>query len=127
MKLPGPPALPIIGNVLQFTSNDLLKLFQELKEFGRTYGPIARLWIGPVFVVALQDPDKIEYVVKHDQLLKRGYLISKLAEPVFRNGLLCIDGDTWRKHRKIITAALHINILETFVENFAKKQRYFSE
>ena len=120
MKLPGPPALPIIGNCLQFTTNDLCKLFQELKEFARSYGSIARLWIGPVLLVGLTDPDKIEYVVKHDQLLTRGYLIRKLSESVFRNGLLCIDGDKWRRHRKIVSAALHINILETFVENFAK-------
>jgi cytochrome P450 family 4 len=33
---------------------------------------------------------------------------------------LYIDGEEWRRHRKIVSAALHINILETFVENFAK-------
>ena len=119
MKLPGPTALPIIGNSLQFTSNDLCKLFQELKEFASSYGPIARLWIGPVLLVALTDPDNIENVVKQDTLLTRGYIIRKLAEPVFRNGLLCIDGDKWRRHRKIVSAALHINILERFVQNFA--------
>jgi len=120
MKLPGPPALPIIGNCLQFTTNDLCKLFQELNEFASSYGPIARLWIGPVLIVALTDPDDIETVVKHDKLLSRGYIVRKLGEPVFRNGLLCLDGEVWRRHRKIISSALHINILETFVENFAK-------
>ena len=121
MKLPGPPALPILGNCLQFTSNDLRKLYQELKEFAHSYGPIARLWIGPVLIVVLTDPDLIENVVKHDKLFSRGYIIRKLGEPVFRNGLLCIDGDKWRRHRKIVSAALHINILEMFVEKFAKK------
>ena len=120
MKISGPPAVPIIGNVLQFTTNDLCKLFQELKEFTTSYGPIARLWIGPVLIVVLTDPDDIENVVKHDKSLSRGYITRKLGEPVFRNGLICIDGDKWRMHRKIVSAALHINILETFVENFAK-------
>ena len=40
MKLPGPPALPTIGNCLQFTSNDFGKLFQECKEFARSYGQL---------------------------------------------------------------------------------------
>jgi cytochrome P450 len=120
MKLPGPPALPIIGNCLQFTTNDLCKLFQELMAFARSYGPIARLWIGPVLVVALTDPDNIENLVKHDQLLTRGYIVRKLGEPIFRNGLACIDGDQWRRHRKIVSAALHVNILEKFVESFSK-------
>jgi cytochrome P450 len=120
MKLPGPPALPIVGNCLQFTTNDLCKLFQECMEIARSYGPVTRLWFGPVLAVALTDPDSIECVVKQDKLLGRGYLVRKLGEPVFRNGLLCIDGDKWRKHRKIVSAALRMNILETFVENFAK-------
>jgi hypothetical protein len=120
MKFSGPPALPIIGNCLQFNTNNLCKFLQESKEFAYSYGPIARLWFGPLLVVALTDPDAIENVVKHDKLLSRGYIARKLLEPVFRNGLLCSEGDIWRKHRKIISSALHINILETFVENFAK-------
>jgi len=120
MKLPGPPALPSVRNCLQFTSNDLSKRFQELKEFARSYGPIARLWVGPVLIVALTEPDNIENVVKHDKLCNRGYLVSKSMEKFFRNGLLKTDGEDWRRHRKIVSSALHINILEIFVESFAK-------
>jgi hypothetical protein len=92
MKLPGPPALPIIGNCLHITTNDLCKLFQECVNIAGSYGPIARLWFGPVLVVALTDPNSIESVVKQDKLCCRGYLIRKLGEPAFRNGLLVIDG-----------------------------------
>jgi cytochrome P450 len=42
------------------------------------------------------------------------------VEQVFRNGLLYLDGEEWRRHRKIVSAALHINILETFVEKKKK-------
>ena len=120
MKLPGPPALPIIGNCLQFTTNNLCKLFQEFTDIARSYGPIVRLWFGPVLVVVLTDPDSIENVVKHDKLCRRGYLAKKTTEQALPNGLLNIKGEEWRRHRKIVSAALHINILETFVESFAK-------
>ena len=120
MKLPGPPALPIIGNCLQFTTNDSCKFFQEFMEIARSYVPIARLWFGPVLIVVLTDPDYIESVVKHDKIHSRGYLVRKSSEHVFRNGLFYIDGDEWRRHRKIVSAALHINILQMFVENFAQ-------
>jgi cytochrome P450 len=120
MKLPGPPALPIIGNCLQFTTNDLHKCFQEFTEIARSYVPIVRLWIGPVLIVVVTDPDCIEMVVKHDKLSSRGYLVKKTGEQFFRNGLFIIDGEEWRRHRKIVSAALHVNILETFVEIFAK-------
>ena len=120
MKLPGPPALPIIGNCLQFTSNDLSKFFQKFMGIARSYGPIARLWLGPVLAVLLTDPDDIEKVVKHDKVGSRGFVARKLLEQAFRNGLLHLDGEDWRRHRKIVSSSLQINILETFVENFAK-------
>jgi cytochrome P450 len=120
MKLPGPPALPIVGNCLQFTTNDFCKLFQEYKETLRSYSPVARLRFGPVLMVVLSDPESIESLVKQDKFWGRGYLVKKLGGTVFRNGLLWIDGDQWLRHRKIISAYLRMNILETFVENFAK-------
>jgi cytochrome P450 len=119
MKLPGPPALPIIGNCLQFTTNDYCKLFEELMEIARSCGPVARLWFGPALIVTLTDPDYIESVVKHDKVGSRGYLARKTLQQTFRNGLLYIDGEQWRRHRKIVSAALHVNILEIFVEKFA--------
>jgi len=119
MKLPGPPALPIIGNCLQFTSKDLCKLYQELKEFVSSCGPITRLWFGPVLIVVLTDPDDFEKVVKHDKISSRGYIIRKITERTFRNGLFHIEGEEWRRHRKIVSSALHISILQMFVENFA--------
>ena len=120
MKLPGPPALPIIGNCLQFTTNDLCKLLHECKELASSYGPFARVWIGPVLIVAIADANYIENLVKHDKSCSRGYLARKSLEKFFRNGLFCSNGEEWRRHRKIVSSALHINILETFVENFAK-------
>jgi hypothetical protein len=93
MKLPGPPATPIIGNCLQFTSNDLCELFREFMEIARSYAPVARLWFGPVLVVVLTDPDCMESLVKHDKLYSRGYLLRKSMEQAFRNGLIHLDGE----------------------------------
>jgi cytochrome P450 len=120
MKLPGPPGLPIIGNCLQFSTNDLCKLAQEFNELASSYSPIARLWFGPVLVVAITDPESIERMVRQDKLLGRGYLVRKLGEPVFRTGLLCSEGDKWRRNRKILSSGFQLNILEKLVENFAK-------
>jgi cytochrome P450 len=92
-----------------------------LTEISHSYGPIARWWrFGHVLLVVLADRDSTESVVKHDILLSRGYLARKSMEQAFGNGPLYIDGYKWRRHRKIISAGLHINILERFVENFAK-------
>ena len=38
MKLPGPPALPVKGNCLQFTSNDVCRFFQRSKDINAQNG-----------------------------------------------------------------------------------------
>ena len=58
------------------------------------------MWVGPVLVVVLTEPDSIEKVVKHDELRRRGYLARKVMGPAFRNGLLGTIGDRWRRHPK---------------------------
>jgi hypothetical protein len=75
MKQPEPPALLIVGNILHFTSNDLCKFFQQCKEMGRTFGGIARRWVGPILVVMFADADNIECVMKHNKLCRRGYIL----------------------------------------------------
>ena len=120
MKLPGPPALPIIGNSHQFTTNDLCKFEKEFKEFARSYAPITRFWFGHLLVVVLTDPDNIENVVKHDKFCCKGYISRNSTEQPFRNGLFHVDGEEWRRHRNIVSSAFHINILETFIQNFTK-------
>jgi cytochrome P450 len=120
MKLPGKPALPLVGNFFDLKTKNLCNLFQDFTEFARTYFPVARLWLGPLLVVVLTDPDGVEKVVKHDAVGSRGYLVKKLLGPAFRNGLFVIDGEKWRAHRKIVSSALTTNFLQTFVENFAK-------
>jgi cytochrome P450 len=78
------------------------------------------LWFGPILVVVLTDPDNIETVVKHDKISSKGYVARKLLEQIFRNELICLKVEEWRRRSKIVSSALQINILETFVENFAK-------
>jgi hypothetical protein len=57
-------------------------------EIARAYGPIARIWFGPVQVVLLTDADCIERVVKSDKLSSRRYLLKKPLEQLLRNGRL---------------------------------------
>ena len=76
--------------------------------------------MGPVLVYVLTDADSNENVVKNETFCRKGYLVRKSLEQHFRNGLLHRDGEEWRRHRKIVFAAFHNNILIRFVENFAK-------
>jgi hypothetical protein len=81
-KLPGPTALPIIGNCLQFPTNNLRKRFQELIQIALSCLPISALWTGLVLAVVLTDLDSIERVVEQEKLLERGNVVEKSGEPI---------------------------------------------
>jgi hypothetical protein len=102
MKLPEKPALPLVGNCLDFTIKNLCICFQEFKEFLLTYDPVTRLWLDPLLSVELIETKDIE--------------ITKLSGPDFRNRLPVIDGVNWRAHRKIVSSDHNTKVLETFRE-----------
>jgi cytochrome P450 family 4 len=118
-NLPGPPSVPIFGNALEFRSKDFSQNFWTFIGFMQEYGPVMKLWLGPQLVIAISDPQHIEKFVAHDKFCTRGSFFRLIMKPMFRNGLLAIDGEIWRKHRKIVTAGFQNNILDKFVDTFA--------
>lgn len=118
-NLPGPPTVPLFGNALEFRSKDFSQNFWTFIGFMQNYGPVVRIWLGPQLIIAISDPHHIEKLVAHDKFCTRGPFFRILMKSMFRNGLLAIDGEIWRKHRKIVRAAFQNNILDKFVGNFA--------
>lgn len=118
-NLPGPPTVPIFGNALEFRSKDLSQNFRTFVGFMRKYGPVIRIWLGPQLITAISDPHHIAKLVAHDKFCTRGPFFRIITKSMFRNGLLAIDGEIWKKHRKIVTAAFQNNILDKYVGSFA--------
>lgn len=119
-RLPGPRPLPLLGNVLTFAGCDLVQFFKIIVQFVEKYGSIFKFWIGQDLFVLLTNPVFVEKVLGNKNSISRTGYVTKLAKPYFRNGLLMSEGDTWRIHRKIIQSTFHNNVLDQFVENFAK-------
>jgi cytochrome P450 family 4 len=126
-NLPGPPTVPIFGNALEFRSKDSSQNFRTFIGFMQKYGPVMKLWLGPQLIIAISDPQHIGKLVAHDKFCTRGSFFRLIMKPMFRNGLLAIDGEIWRKHRKIVTAAFQNNILDKFVGTFAAHSRILTE
>ncbi|XP_029048643.1 cytochrome P450 4g15 [Osmia bicornis bicornis] len=120
-KLPGPPALPIIGNALDLMgSSDTI--FQNIYKRSFEYSDVIRLWVGPKLVVFLIDPRDVEVI------LSSHVYIDKSAEyrffkPWLGNGLLISTGQTWRTHRKLIAPTFHLNVLKSFIDLFNANSR----
>jgi cytochrome P450 family 4 len=126
-RLPGPTPLPLLGNVLTFAGCDLVQFFKIIVQFVEVYGSIFKIWMGPDLFVILSNPALLEKVLGNKHCISRTGYVTKLAKPYFRNGLLLSDGETWRVHRKIIMSTFHNNVLNQFVENFAKNSRILAD
>jgi cytochrome P450 family 4 len=119
-KLPGPTPVPLLGNLLTFAGCDLIHFFRMIVQLVQKHGSIFKLWIGQDLFVLLSNPVAVEKVLGNKNFIRRTGYVTKVGKPFFRNGLLMSDGDTWRIHRKIIQSTFHNNVLDQFVENFAK-------
>jgi cytochrome P450 family 4 len=125
-RIPGPPGIPILGNVLDFVSGDLAQNFRAVKAFMK-YGRNVKAWFGPVPIILISDKDDIQKIIAHKDAEKRGPMATKLLRDVCLNGLFCSQGKVWKRHRKIVQSTFHNNVLKNFVDNFAKNSSILAE
>jgi cytochrome P450 family 4 len=115
-NIPGPPVIPIFGNVLSVRSTkDILKV---LFKWSNEYGGLYKMRLGPIrWAVVAADYDFLECVLSNTQILNKSddYLSMR---PWLGTGLLTSEGTKWKKHRRILTPAFHFQILEQFVDVF---------
>jgi cytochrome P450 family 4 len=125
-KIPGPPGIPILGNVLDFVPGDLAQNFRAVKQFMK-YGRNVRAWCGPFPIILITDKDDVQRIMGHKQMENRGPMATKLLRDVCLNGLFCSEGSVWKRHRKIVQSTFHNNVLRNFVDNFAKNSLILTE
>ncbi|GLV42275.1 Cytochrome P450 4aa1 [Carabus blaptoides fortunei] len=115
-SLPGPPALPIIGNGLLATDSE------ALMDLGvnayRNYGPIYRVWISLVPTFVILEPKDLQNLLGTNKNTEKTYFYS-LMHNFLGNGLITSSGEKWRLHRRLLQPSFNINILETFTDTFA--------
>ncbi|XP_034240993.1 cytochrome P450 4C1-like [Thrips palmi] len=116
--IPGPPAMPILGN-----SWDLLWTFkanqtQAFDFWTKTYGDIFRVWIGHNnAIVILSKPEDIEILLSSNKHIEKSRAYRQI-ETWIGQGLLTSRGQKWHSRRKMITPTFHFRILDQFVEVF---------
>lgn len=112
-KIPGPPTYPIIGNLLDIhIPTDKLWVF--LRNMGKKYYPIYRIWSGPLCAVAFLCPEDIELLMSTTKHITKSK-IYYLMQAWLGTGLLTSTGVKWQNRRKILTPSFHFNILQQFI------------
>ncbi|KAG8226956.1 hypothetical protein J437_LFUL009507 [Ladona fulva] len=124
-SIPGPPALPIVGNTLDFwVSRE--RILHYRRENAVKYYPMYRLWFFDEPMVNPIDPEYIKAVLHSSKHIEKGFLY-KLLHPWLGSGLLTSKGEKWFSHRKLLTPTFHFKILEEFVPMFAERSAALAE
>ncbi|CAG2065438.1 unnamed protein product [Timema podura] len=116
-KLPGPPALPLLGNTLQFcTRKGIGKLTNKLL---KDKPPLLRLWVSVLPLVIVLSPDYIQIVLSSRDETYKSTLYS-MGRRYLGDGLITSSGPKWKRNRKLIAPTFHINVVKDFIPVFIR-------
>jgi cytochrome P450 len=100
MSIPLMPGLPVLGNLLQFRRDRL-----AVQATAAQIGPIVRLQFAhiPVYLVTCADLAHEVFVAQAASFKKSAAL--EFLEPLLGRGLLTAEGETHKRHRKLLAPA----------------------
>ncbi|XP_043786659.1 cytochrome P450 4g15 [Apis laboriosa] len=120
-KIPGPPALPLIGNALELIgSSDAI--FSKVLKKAENFKDVVKIWIGPKLVIFLIDPRDVEIILSSNVYIDKSTEY-RFFKPWLGDGLLISTGQKWRSHRKLIAPTFHLNVLKSFIDLFNANAR----
>jgi cytochrome P450 len=121
--LPGPPPLPLIGNLHQV---DTARIHRSLEAWSERYGAFFRFRLGRRQIVCVADPAAIGAMLRDRP---NGFRRTKLLEAVFRElgiaGVFAANGDAWRAQRKMVMAAFGTSHLKRYFPFLARVTERF--
>ncbi|KAE8737463.1 Cytochrome P450 CYP4, partial [Frankliniella occidentalis] len=125
LDIPGPPSLPVLGNALDLVGLTEASVFPALMALWGGRRTLSRFSILNKLHVFVTDPVDLEAVTKRRDLADKSHFFYDLVQVVARYGLFQINGDLWRRHRRALEPAFHVELLERFVDNFAEEAQGF--
>lgn len=103
-RAPSPSAVPVLGHALAFKRDPL----GFLEKTARDQGPVARLRLGPLLYHLVSDPALVSTVLQERaDTYVRDTRSSRNIRLVTGEGLLCCEGELWRRHRRLAQPIFH--------------------
>ncbi|OQV00138.1 hypothetical protein CLAIMM_05676 [Cladophialophora immunda] len=97
---PGPPTLPLIGNLHQFPQNGILH--EKFKEWADQYGPVVSLKLGSQTLILLNDEMAVKELLERRSQNTSARMDMFLSEFGGHNQILMRSNDeTWRRQRRM--------------------------
>jgi cytochrome P450 len=100
---PGPRGYPLIG-VFPRARRDPLGFFLDT---ARRYGDVVSMRFGARRVYLLNHPDDVRHVLQDSQRVYRKGPPATRVRPLFGDSLTTVDGERWRRQRRLMRPAFH--------------------
>ncbi|HVY78489.1 MAG TPA: cytochrome P450 [Solirubrobacterales bacterium] len=121
-ELPGPRGLPLVGSAHKLVPMSRSHLVFE--QWARRYGPIFRVKVGPRMVVAIDDEEAINAILRDRPAGFRRWrnipeVIQEINEaaPQMRGtppALFAAEGEEWKRQRRLVVTALNKDHLHRY-------------
>ena len=122
--LPGPPGLPLLGNLLQLDST---RLHLVAERWSRTYGEFFRFRIGNREFLAIANPEAIAAVLRdRPDGFQRSSKLNATARQMGFGGLFSSNGEQWRRQRPMVMAGFDPAHIKTYFPSLVRVTRRFA-
>jgi cytochrome P450 len=116
--IPPVPGLPVLGNLLAFRQDRL-----ALQDAAVRIGPLARLQLLHVPVYVVSCADLAHQILADDAAAYKKSLGIKFLGPLLGDGLLTSEGETHKRHRKLLAPAFAPRRLAAYGEVMVAETR----
>ena len=113
---PGPRSLPVIGNLHEFLREPL----EYLAGLVRSYGDVVTFKLGLQPAVLINDPAVVDKLIR-DTRFERSDSARRSVAALTGAGLLTLEGAQHRRHRRLISPALHRDRIKRYVAIMAEE------
>jgi cytochrome P450 len=126
-NLPGPPGLPLVGNLHQLWRIERSHLVAE--QWAERYGPIVKFRVGRRMSLYVSDVDEINRMLRErPDGYRRWPEVEAAFEGIGFPGVFSVEGDAWRRQRRLAVTALnashlhrHFNVIHTAAERLHRR------
>ncbi|KAL9697552.1 hypothetical protein quinque_000993 [Culex quinquefasciatus] len=114
------PSYPIVGNGLMLIGKPEHEKFQNLRKMTSVDYPLTRFYLGPRVMVGTTDPEIAQQILTDPVWMDKPFIYEFFQ---LSYGLLTSKYGIWRSHRRALSPAFNMKILQSFIPTF----KHFSQ
>jgi cytochrome P450 len=118
-QLPGSNGYPIFGHMFSFLRMNFEDNLNETLRIIPRDQPITKVWTGSVLFVVIESPELSHQLLNSSSCLKIPFMFSRPF--LARYALPISNGETWQRHRKILSHSFKVQVLSDLMPTINEK------